>query len=336
MTGEITSHLDPKQYRGGGVVPCGRNIVGLVLLMLVADVPAAWAWKYKLDPDSRHFTAPWCERYVQNLNSFKAPPHMTCERKINPEFSEFSEPKWETLDPMAHMDVIEGILRQILEQSARNRWRKGNGYQAKLRELYPETPTVADMKAAGITTPTISEMWVKSRKAAIDAEWVIVGKARLEGMVTLFKEKKRWLGRTRFDINNDGSPDTVYRIGGRGCYRRTYNSRGEENKAPPHNPKIERDDYAWGYSVLERDNAKVAYSPYLSWPQNSHTFFYNGRTHIDGWGWGRVKDRPPSTPMKLTVYEPSFTRSRFSLAHVCPIIYYPEKKDLSSNPGVKK
>lgn len=35
-----------------------------------------------------------CQAYLRNLNSFPAWPPMVCERKLNPEFKEFSRPPW--------------------------------------------------------------------------------------------------------------------------------------------------------------------------------------------------------------------------------------------------
>ncbi len=52
-----------------------------------------------------------CREFEKNLNTFKDEPPMVCERKINPEFKDFTMPKWKALEPKENMDVLEKIIR---------------------------------------------------------------------------------------------------------------------------------------------------------------------------------------------------------------------------------
>jgi hypothetical protein len=54
-----------------------------------------------------------CRLYEQNLNRFCNEPPMVCDRKIHPDFAKyFSLPKWEDVDPMKHLDIIESYIRE--------------------------------------------------------------------------------------------------------------------------------------------------------------------------------------------------------------------------------
>ncbi|HYC44898.1 MAG TPA: hypothetical protein VED01_05375 [Burkholderiales bacterium] len=53
-----------------------------------------------------------CRLYERNLNRFCGGPVMVCERKIHGAFArEFSAPKWETLAPEAHLEIVAEVIR---------------------------------------------------------------------------------------------------------------------------------------------------------------------------------------------------------------------------------
>jgi hypothetical protein len=74
-----------------------------------------------------------CRLYEQNLNRFCNEPPMVCDRKIHPDFAKyFSFPKWEDVDPMKHLDIIEKFIKFGTQNV---RCAKGDGQcQAKWRE----------------------------------------------------------------------------------------------------------------------------------------------------------------------------------------------------------
>ncbi len=52
-----------------------------------------------------------CEAYKKNLNSFN--PHneyaMACERKVNPQFSDFQKPEWQKMDLRKNIELLKKI-----------------------------------------------------------------------------------------------------------------------------------------------------------------------------------------------------------------------------------
>jgi len=58
---------------------------------------------------------PVCLAYLKNLNRFCGEPPPTCERKLDPAIKELSLPKWEEIDPKAHLKVIEQTLNYNFE-----------------------------------------------------------------------------------------------------------------------------------------------------------------------------------------------------------------------------
>lgn len=49
-----------------------------------------------------------CKAYEKNLNSFKDLPRaMVCERKINPEFTDFKKPEWKELDSWENREKVK-------------------------------------------------------------------------------------------------------------------------------------------------------------------------------------------------------------------------------------
>lgn len=52
-----------------------------------------------------------CEAYKKNLESFNEPKPMQCDRKINPEFTDFGEPLWEKVDLEQHRELFRRVLR---------------------------------------------------------------------------------------------------------------------------------------------------------------------------------------------------------------------------------
>jgi len=74
-----------------------------------------------------------CRLYEQNLNRFCNEPPMVCDRKIHPDFAKyFSLPKWEDVDPIKHLDIIEKFIKHGTQNA---RCPKGvEQCQAKWRE----------------------------------------------------------------------------------------------------------------------------------------------------------------------------------------------------------
>jgi len=52
-----------------------------------------------------------CQAYEENLNRFSHLPPMVCERRLDPALKDFSQPEWEVLNPKAHMDSFEDMIR---------------------------------------------------------------------------------------------------------------------------------------------------------------------------------------------------------------------------------
>jgi len=61
-----------------------------------------------------------CEAYKKNLNSFsKLRYPMACERKINPEMKDFSQPNWKEVDAWQNKELIRKIAK-FLEPNAKS------------------------------------------------------------------------------------------------------------------------------------------------------------------------------------------------------------------------
>ncbi len=57
---------------------------------------------------------PVCRKFGQNLNSFCDQPPMRCELAIHPDFAkDFSFPKWESLDPLANIELVAELVRSL-------------------------------------------------------------------------------------------------------------------------------------------------------------------------------------------------------------------------------
>lgn len=53
-----------------------------------------------------------CKAYEKNLNSFKDLPYaMVCERKINPELTDFKKPEWKELDLWENREKVKEIAK---------------------------------------------------------------------------------------------------------------------------------------------------------------------------------------------------------------------------------
>jgi len=65
-------------------------------LPLALTMPAAYAGQYVLEKGKG---VEVCEVYGRNLNAFSYLPYpMACERKLDPQFTDFSKPKWDEMD----------------------------------------------------------------------------------------------------------------------------------------------------------------------------------------------------------------------------------------------
>lgn len=71
-----------------------------------------------------------CEAYKKNLESFQDSEPMACERKINPEFKDFSKPIWENVDLEQHRELFrrlskyDGGLNRIYSNGVIDQWGK--------------------------------------------------------------------------------------------------------------------------------------------------------------------------------------------------------------------
>jgi hypothetical protein len=122
---------------------CYRLIMALICLTVCIAVTAFAAdksvskAKVKTDKCYRVIVGQdtkMCRLYEQNLNRFCNEPPMVCDRKIHPDFTKyFSLPKWEDVDPMKHLDIIEKFIKFRTGNNVR--CPKGDGQcQAKWRE----------------------------------------------------------------------------------------------------------------------------------------------------------------------------------------------------------
>jgi hypothetical protein len=124
-------------------IMCYRLIMALICLTvcfavtaLAADKSVSKA-KVKTDKCYRVIVGQdtkMCRLYEQNLNRFCNEPPMVCDRKIHPDFAKyFSFPKWEDVDPVKHLDIIEKFIKFRTGNNVR--CPKGDGQcQAKWRE----------------------------------------------------------------------------------------------------------------------------------------------------------------------------------------------------------
>lgn len=90
----------------------GSGFVLGLLWLLMADLATAGDYVLVLGKGVEV-----CEAFLKNLNSFPGDPPMVCERKIHPNFPEFSKPTWQPMDPREHFDLIEQIGRQRSQHS---------------------------------------------------------------------------------------------------------------------------------------------------------------------------------------------------------------------------
>ncbi|MDI6728499.1 MAG: hypothetical protein QMD44_06180 [Thermodesulfovibrionales bacterium] len=86
-----------------------RRRIFLILVVILFLLPAiGWAGEYVLVKGKG---VEVCEEYGKNLNSFYL-PHlyvMACERKINPEFTEFKWPEWEEIDLWENRELLKKV-----------------------------------------------------------------------------------------------------------------------------------------------------------------------------------------------------------------------------------
>jgi hypothetical protein len=79
------------------------------LAIAAEEKPAKTDKCYKVIVGQEH---EMCRLYEQNLNLFCNEPPMVCNRKIHPDFAKyFSLPKWEDVDPMKHLAIIEKFIK---------------------------------------------------------------------------------------------------------------------------------------------------------------------------------------------------------------------------------
>lgn len=125
-----------------------------------------------------------CRRYAENLALFSKLPRWPCEIPLDRRFSEFREVPWEALDPGEHLDVVEEIVKRLLDRKILlfDHFIFGNEIKAEDRARE-------------------NQIWQRARPEIM---------AKIEA-------GEVGLGRARIDLNHDGAADTVYRFGRSRC-----------------------------------------------------------------------------------------------------------------------
>lgn len=81
----------------------------LILILILLLLPAsAFSGEYII---TKGKGVEVCEAYKKNLESFNEPKPMMCERKINPEFTDFEKPVWEKVDLEEHRELFRRLLK---------------------------------------------------------------------------------------------------------------------------------------------------------------------------------------------------------------------------------
>jgi len=199
---------------------------------------------------------PFCQKVVEHL---RANPQMNrinaCEFPITPKANGFTKPKWEVLDPAAHMDIVREIFMH------RVFWRY---YRA------PHTnplPSQEEKDKAWNHDPQDPAFHLFREKAPGGLvvrytlrEYLNMGAARLE--------------RARFDLDFDGKPDTVYRFLRGSCDTNHPQTLG---------------GVSWTYHVLERDGPKLHEEiTSASMRTGFDIIRYDGRTYVVELGGGTM------------------------------------------------
>ena len=100
-------------------------ITSFIIFTLAPAV--SYAGQYKLVRGSQFEL---CREFEKNLNSYKGEPPMVCERKINPQFTDFGNPKWKKVDPKEYVKVLEHLVRYTqkhrTEKQFKQAWKKLN------------------------------------------------------------------------------------------------------------------------------------------------------------------------------------------------------------------
>ena len=77
-------------------------ILYFVMLAILGASTTAFSGTYKI---TRGEDFPVCQDFLANLKALGGPA-MLCDRKFHPRFKQFSWPKWQTLDPRQHKQLI--------------------------------------------------------------------------------------------------------------------------------------------------------------------------------------------------------------------------------------
>jgi len=89
-----------------------KPIQGVIMLLLCLLTKTAFGF----DPLG-YFTltkgtsSEMCVTYVRNLNSFfEIRRYMSCDRRLNPKFTDFSEPTWQMIDKWEYIKLVKQII----------------------------------------------------------------------------------------------------------------------------------------------------------------------------------------------------------------------------------
>src|SRR5437773_1714716 len=88
----------------------GQTLLWLLLAVLPVTAQAQMPYQLVRGPDNplvRDVQTPMCRELIKNLNEFRDDPPMTCRRKFDPKFTNFSLPNWKLLD---EHDAIQAAL----------------------------------------------------------------------------------------------------------------------------------------------------------------------------------------------------------------------------------
>lgn len=163
---------------------------GILIVLMMISLPywASYADVYELvkqPTDSRGFplTSPnvpgICAAYLKNLQSLShnSPP-VACERPINPEFTDFSKPKWKELNVREHLELVKKIdihlwFRYASEKFNEVEWLKKTEQHIQEGRITISTASI-DIDADGVLNevlrydyggrcePATEEIWFKS------------------------------------------------------------------------------------------------------------------------------------------------------------------------------
>ncbi len=116
------------------------RITSISLMMILLLTACATAGEYKLVKGSQYQL---CREYENNLNSFTELEHpMVCERRINPEMTDFREVKWQEIDAKENIHLFD----QMLKSDEADKRMSAERYQSLLKTKYLDRAKTGTVK----------------------------------------------------------------------------------------------------------------------------------------------------------------------------------------------